>query len=465
MNKLYKGLPLYQATIDMNDETGMEVISLVEFPAVESNFLVFEAQKEALKYSIDNEEQRMVFGLVMAADMPIYRRDASGYEYYITYSKETIAKMAEKYFKLGYQNNMDTGHNFQLEEGITMVQMFIKDTENGVSPKGFEDVNDGSLFAQFHIENDEVWNAIKEGTYLGFSLAGSFIIDEVEFSKDNKSKSKNIMSKIAKLKTMLQSILSEFAQVSTDKGILSWSSDNEMPEVGETVTLIDGEGAESKPEDGEYKLENGNIIVVADGKVSEIKEGEKPVEEPKTEEPKADEPKNEEFNEVKEAIVSKIQKYSESYDEKRQKIHNAIQAILPAMFSDYFYLYECGDDFAVIETYDENYNSRYFRFSIVWNEDEPAVEGEGVEGHIGFIANEEPKVEENVSEEFESKISDLEAKLAQFESENAELKTKVEELSKEPAAVTAEEEFNKANKISKTGNKQLDNLARIINAK
>lgn len=462
MNKLYKGLPLYQATIDMNDETGMEVISLVEFPAVEHNFIAFESQKEILKYSIENEEQRMVFGLVMAADMPIYRRDASGYEYYITYSAPTIAKMAEKYFKLSNCNNVDTEHDFELEEGITMVQMFIKDTENGVSPKGFEDVNDGSLFAQFHIENDEVWDAIKEGTYLGFSLAGCFIIEEIEFNK--KEKNTSIMSKMSKLKTMLQNILAEFAQVSTDKGILSWASDGEMPEVGEAVSLIDEDGNENTPEDGDYTLSTGDVIVVAEGKVSEIKEGEKPTEEPKADEPKADEPKNEEFNEVKEAIVSKIQKYSESYDEKRQKIHNAIQAILPAMFSDYFYLYECGDDFAVIETYDENYNSRYFRFSIVWNEDEPAVEGEGVEGHIGFIANEEPKVEENVSEEFESKISDLEAKLAQFESENAELKTKVEELSKQPAAEPAEEIFNKVNKIEKTGNKGLDNLVRIINA-
>lgn len=463
MNKLFKGLPLYEAKIDMNDETGMEVISLVEFPAVEHNFIAFESQKEILKYSIENEEQRMVFGLVMAADMPIYRRDASGYEYYITYSAPTIAKMAEKYFKLGLQNCMDTDHNFQLEEGITMVQMFIKDTENGVSPKGFEDVNDGSLFAQFHIENDEVWNAINEGTYLGFSLAGSFIIDEIEFSKDNKSKSKNIMSKIAKLKTMLQSILSEFAQVSTDKGILSWASDSEMPEVGESVTLIDGEGVESNPEDGEYKLESGYVIVVAEGKVSEIKEPEKPaeepkeVEEPKSEELSSEEPK-EEVNEVKEAVLAKIQKYSESYDEKRQKIYEAVQSILPAMFSDYFYLYDCGDDFAIIEAYDENYNSRYYRFSLVWEGEEVKVEGEGVEGHIGFIANEEPK--DNVSEEFEAKIADLEAKVAQFEAENAELKEKVNA----PAAEPAEQAYNKVNKIEKTGNKGVDNLIKLLNA-
>lgn len=404
MNKLFKGLPLYEATINDNDETGMEVISLVADPAIEVNFLVFEGQKEILKYSIENEEQRMVFGAVMLADMPIYRRTPSGEEFYITYSAKTIRKMAEKYFKLGYQNNVDTDHNFKLEEGVTMVQMFIKDTENGISPKGFEDAKDGSLFAQFHVENDEVWNAIKDGTYLGFSLTGCFQIDEIEFSKQNNNKIKNnVMSKISKLKAMLQTILAEFAQVSTDKGILSWASEGEMPEVGEAVMLIDEEGQESVPEDGEYVLAEGDVIVVAEGRVAEIR----PAERPESEEPAAED--------VEAACDKKKKTCCEGEEPVAEPVvEPVVEPVEPA----------------------------------------PVDESGNVEDE-----------KDSLIAELKAQIAALEAKCAGLEAENKELLAKIEELAAEPAAEPAEEQFEKVNKLPKTGNKQLDNLARIINAK
>ena len=94
--------------------------------------------------------------------------------------------MTEKYFKYGYHNNVDTNHNFKLENGITLTQMFIKDTEKGVNPSGFDDVKDGSLFAEFHVENEQIWKDIKEGKYKGFSLAGTFNVEEKVEDEDEK---------------------------------------------------------------------------------------------------------------------------------------------------------------------------------------------------------------------------------------------------------------------------------------
>ena len=181
-----KNLPIYEAKIDMNDATvGMFVISLVDYPAVEKDFFAF-SNKKTLQYKVVDEEQQKVFGVVMTADQPIYRMDEDGYEYYITYSPKTISLMTEKYFKYGYHNNVDTNHNFKLENGITLTQMFIKDTEKGVNPSGFDDVKDGSLFAEFHIENEQIWKDIKEGKYKGFSLAGTFNVEEKVEDEDEK---------------------------------------------------------------------------------------------------------------------------------------------------------------------------------------------------------------------------------------------------------------------------------------
>ena len=89
--------------------------------------------------------------------------------------------------------------------------------------------------------------------------------------------------KVEKLKSALKKLLVEMAKVSTDKGLLSYESEKELPEIGETIYLVDQEGNEEVAADGEYRTDDKMVIVVKDGKVEEIraeKEEEKPAEEP-----------------------------------------------------------------------------------------------------------------------------------------------------------------------------------------
>lgn len=199
----YNGLKVYRAEINAEDE-GMFCISLVQDPAVKADFLAFDKDKELLKFTVENEEKRLVRGLVMAADFLIYRRTATGHEYYVQYSPEAIRIMAEKYLKDGFQNNVDTEHNFKLVEGVNMVQFFIKDVENGINPKGFEDYKDGSLFAEFKVNNDEIWEEIKKGTFKGFSLAGVFENVETELSSQEDEEYNEIVELINKIKNKIK---------------------------------------------------------------------------------------------------------------------------------------------------------------------------------------------------------------------------------------------------------------------
>ena len=293
-------MPLYRAEIDADDTTtGMFIISLVDSPATMSDFMAFNEDKRLMTYNVESDEKRQVFGLVMAADMPIYRRDDNGFEYYITYSKETIALMAEKYLKMSLQNNVDTQHSFELEDGIFMNQLFVKDTEKGVSPKGYEDYKDGSLFAQFHIANDSVWEEVKKGTYKGFSLAGVFNVEpKEEIKEDDKNNNKeekkdNSFMKIKSIKEALKAMIRqmEFSTATTDKGVIGWDVDGDI-EVGVEVYVVDENGDRQPIEDGDYVLEDGRTVVVKDSKVEEIKEK---AEEPTVEEP-TQEPTTEETN-------------------------------------------------------------------------------------------------------------------------------------------------------------------------
>ena len=302
-------LPIYRAIVGDDVETGMITISLVDAPAVEIDFLFFDEDKKPLAFAVEDEEQRKVLGVVMTCDTPIYRRDDNGFEYYIVFDRQTIEKMVEKYIRQNKASNVDLNHSFMLEEGIYLNEIFIKDTAKGINPTGFENVNDGSLFATFHVNNDEIWNAIKEGTYKGFSLSGYFDSELVQF---NKVKENKFMTKLKKIKQVLRNLLVEFGEISTDKGILSWSGEDEL-QVGDAVKGLDEEGNDIDVADGDYKTEDGKVIVVAEGKVVEIKEQEElpveePVEEPvEAEDEATDEPVEEPKEDEKDVKIKELE--------------------------------------------------------------------------------------------------------------------------------------------------------------
>lgn len=271
-------IPTYYANITDEFE-GITTISLVDYPAVQSDFVAFDKQDKMPLFKFEDEEQRKIMGVIMRCEYPIYRRSETYGEFYIKYSKETIEKMTRKMLAENTGNYVNLMHNDEAYvDGVTLEQVFIKDSSKGVSPSGFEDISDGSMFGVFHVENDDVWNAIKSDTFRGFSLEGYFSID-----KEDKTETK--MS----LKERLRNIFAEFQRVETDGGAL-FAVDEVV--VGSEVTDEQG----NPIADGEYKSED-KVYVVKDGKVEAINdiqvEEEPKAEEPKQEEPASEEPKEE----------------------------------------------------------------------------------------------------------------------------------------------------------------------------
>lgn len=194
------GIPCYRATID-GEDTGMVVVSLVDAPAIESDFMAFDKTQEPMRFSVQSEEQRMLLGPVMIPDFPIYRESKDGMPYYIVYDAQTIHKMAERYFAENRINNVDTDHSFELVEGVTLVQAFFKNVEKGINPVGYGDLPDDTLFFQFHVTSNEIWAGVKEGKWKGFSLAGYFNVEPVEMKKEEPKP--NVLDSIEDLLTKI----------------------------------------------------------------------------------------------------------------------------------------------------------------------------------------------------------------------------------------------------------------------
>lgn len=110
------------------------------------------------------------------------------------------------------------------------------------------------------------------------------------------------MDKFQKVKLTLQKLLLQFGEMSTDKGLLEYTGEELV--VGAEV-FIDGNPAP----DGEYKIAEDKVIVVADGKVAEIKEP-APAPEPEPQEPAPEVPveaaTEEELVAVIEPLVNEI---------------------------------------------------------------------------------------------------------------------------------------------------------------
>lgn len=436
-------IPVYDALIT-DVETGMFKISLVDAPAVMSNFLSFDRDKVPVMYAVESEEQRLCFGVVMRADFPIYRCDSSMGEYYIVYKAEEIRKMAEKYLAENRQNNINLMHGADTDvEGVQMVQYFIKDSAKGVSPAGFDDIADGSLFAEFHILNDGVWNAIKEGTFKGFSLEGVFdlvpeqnkdemetIVDLLEgaFHRLFKHSKTNKMSKLSRFKAELARLVAKFGTITTDKGVVAWDGDEDIA-VGDNLFIVDEEGNQITAPDDEYKTDE-NVYVVVDGKVAEIKDAETPAEPAEETQETQEETFGNSIDTDKGTLV---------YEGETLEVGTEVFMVNPEDLE--------GE---AIPAPDGNYETEAQVIS---------VEGGVVTGI------EDKQTEEPVAPAESAEVAELRKENETLKAENEALKAQVEQMSKMPLAKPAHEEVQTSASFVKTGNKGLDNIARFMSAK
>lgn len=169
-------LPIYK--IVLGETEGIEKMSLVEYPAVESDFFAFSKDKEPLKFSIQDEYEHIVMGCALRANYPIYRNQ-NGKEYYVIFTPEDIKTLYQKFMIDDKVSDVNLEHTQDIE-GVHLIQSFIKDVECGINPVGFEDCENGSWFVAYKINNDKVWQEVLKGTFRGFSIEGEFELEETD---------------------------------------------------------------------------------------------------------------------------------------------------------------------------------------------------------------------------------------------------------------------------------------------
>lgn len=251
-----KKLPVYKMVITDDESTGVDFISLVDFPAIEVNWVAFSSSKQ-IKFNF-SQDKRIVTGPAMIPDMQIYRYDEQLGEYYVVFEKEQVEKAAKKFFK--ERRTLEFNYMHQDDSQVAGTQIFeswiITDKDNDKSKQFGYDLPVGTWMVSCYVENEKFWNEeVKTGKVKGFSIEGFL---NMELSKQLKQ---NKMSKNPKTK---------FAEVKTVDGVMIYT-DAEGWNVDAVVYGMDADGNQTEIADGEYTLESGDVLVIASNKIAEVK--------------------------------------------------------------------------------------------------------------------------------------------------------------------------------------------------
>lgn len=278
-------MEIYKVLFDPKKDKGIYALSVVNDPAMEQMFIALnkDEQPEPLEVELAevNKEQRILMGVALIPDKPIYRNQ-NGKEFYITFPSETIKAAAHSFIQNQYNNNSSIEHETQLS-GVSVVESWIVEDEKNDKANAFGlNAPKGSWVASMKVDNDELWNDyVKTGKIKGFSIDGLFSLDKLQLNKEHMSDNKTLLAELkqgfADLKKLFLSKPVEteikLAQATLADGSTIVEFEGEAIEVGTALFIVGEEGNTPAP-DGEHQLENGTIAVTVDGVVTELKEKE-----------------------------------------------------------------------------------------------------------------------------------------------------------------------------------------------
>ena len=180
-------------------------ISMVEAPAIESDFVAL-SKEEEVKVFLESEERHMVYGAALIPDKDIYRNNGEQ-EFYISFTKESIEKMSQDFMKNYRQNEVTLDHQ-EMANDITITESWLvedpyKDKANALGIN----VPKGTWMVGMKVNQIDVWDRVKAGELKGFSVESMISLEDFNKNDNNMNIETNEMF-WSKLKTLMGDILS-----------------------------------------------------------------------------------------------------------------------------------------------------------------------------------------------------------------------------------------------------------------
>jgi len=174
---------------EMDEFGGIDAISIVESPAIQSDFITLAEQvrdkEEKTQLAEVDKERKILMGPALIPNKMIYRKNGDD-EFYIHFSKETVRKASELFLKRGKQNRATYEHQVALG-GLSVIESWIVDDPEMDKNKAYGlNMPKGTWMVSMKVYDDTVWNEfVKTGQVKGFSIEG-FFEDKAMMSEDER---------------------------------------------------------------------------------------------------------------------------------------------------------------------------------------------------------------------------------------------------------------------------------------
>ena len=130
----------YEILIENLDFDGIIAISVVEFPAIEEDFMKFSKENKLMLAQID-DEKRIITGPALIPDKDIVRLDEKGNPYKIFFSSDTVKKISEQFLEKNRNNSVTLEHMISVNDisGIPIIEV-LDDGKVIINGTDFADV-------------------------------------------------------------------------------------------------------------------------------------------------------------------------------------------------------------------------------------------------------------------------------------------------------------------------------------
>lgn len=157
---------VFEVKIDDNlDDIAVNFISLVDYPAMEVDFMALSAEKPIMFKG--DPDKKMLYGVFILADKLVWRNGIDGY---VKFTSENIEKIIKKFNKAGLSRNINFDHSDRIVSAF-VVENWQVDGEQDKIHNYVKGVTQGSWVGSVYVEDQEFWNDyVKTGEVRGFSI-------------------------------------------------------------------------------------------------------------------------------------------------------------------------------------------------------------------------------------------------------------------------------------------------------
>jgi hypothetical protein len=251
-------------------------ISMVEAPAIESDFVAL-SKEEEVKVFLESDERHMVYGAALIPDRDIYRNNGEQ-EFYISFTKESIEKMSQDFMKNYRQNEVTLDHE-EMANDITITESWLvedpyRDKANALGIN----VPKGTWMIGMKVNQIDVWERVKSGELKGFSVESMISLEEFSKNDNNMNIETNDMGFWNKMKSILTEVFTSTSLAKQEEVDTEESEASRVEHLEEQAPMVEEPTVVETPTEPQEPIVEPKV---EEGKEEVKEEPQKPQEEPK----------------------------------------------------------------------------------------------------------------------------------------------------------------------------------------